>query len=117
MRPAPESRADCRRDSTRATMPRVREIELGNRADRKLKAGIRPDRVVRLRPPFITTQRTTAGSGAPGRAPGGVRGAIPAEARPAVFEAPERNVGIGKSGRVRRRGGGSDRQGYVNFGA
>src|SRR5947208_7558442 len=33
--------------------------------------------------------------------------------RAAVFEAPERNVGIGKSGRVRRRGGGSDRQGYV----
>ena len=36
-----------------------------------------------------------------------------------VFEAPERNVGIGKSGRVRRgvAGPGSDSLGCVNFGA
>ena len=45
-----------------------------------------------------------------------VAAAVPSSRERAVFEAPERNVGIGKSGRV-RRGPGSGSQGYVNFGA
>ena len=36
-----------------------------------------------------------------------------------VYEAPEKNVGVGNSGRARREvaGARSDRQSYVNFGA